>query len=132
MPGRKTLVNRTGHELRVTLIVRKGDHPDDSWGTVDVQLDGPPADDATAEPTRKAVTYGDEVSIYLNGIETTLISNGSATGKRQTVIERGSPLDDQLNTHDTIDFLYDGHQLLLSASNSTSRPFLFHAAPPAA
>jgi hypothetical protein len=127
MAGMKTLINRTGHELRVTLVVRKGDHPEGNAGTVDVQL-AAGADDGTGDDkSQQEVTYGDDVDIYLNGIETLLISHGSAIGKREVVIERGSPLDDQLNTHDTIEFLYDGKQVLVSASNSGEKPFTFKA-----
>lgn len=119
MAGRKTLINMTGHELRVTLIIRKGDHPDDNAGTVDVQLM------AGQDLSRQVVTYGNDDDIYLNGIETLLISHGSAIGKRELVVKRGLPLDDQLNTHDTIEFLYDGTQVLVSVTNSTDKPHIF-------
>ena len=100
-----------------------------SAGTVEVQLMAGPDTQTGEDPSRQIVTYGNDADIYLNGIETLLISHGSAIGKREVVIKRGSPLDDQLNRHDTVEFLYDGKQVLVSVSNSTDRPFTFAAAP---
>ena len=132
----KTLINRTGNPLQVTLIVRKGDHPDQTAGTVDVELgarpiaaaatgsDGEAQDDTSVQE----VTYGDDVDIYLNGLKATMIENGSGIGRRDVVIDRGSPLDNELNTHDTIEFLFDGKALLISATNSNRMVFSFPAA----
>jgi hypothetical protein len=126
MAGMKKLINRTGHELRVTLVVRRGDHPTEIAGTVDVIMGAGP-DEASGEPSVQEVTYGDDVNIYLNGIETTLIVDGSAVGQRRIVVERGSELDNALNTNDTIEFLYDGKAVLISATNSSYEPYLFAA-----
>jgi hypothetical protein len=125
MAGMKTLINRTGNDLKVTLIVRKGDRPEGNAGSVDVLLAAGPDEASGEDGSRRVVTYGDDVDIYLNGIETTLISKGAAMGKREVVVERGSAFDDQLNTNDTIEFLYDGHQVLVSASNSDDKPFTY-------
>jgi len=38
--------------------------------------------------------------------------------QRRVVAERGSKLDKILNTNDTIDFRYDGQNVLFSASNT--------------
>jgi hypothetical protein len=127
MAGIKTLINRTGNDLEVTLIVRKGDQPRGSSGTVDVHLTAGPDEHTGEDRSRQVVAYGNDVDIYLNGIETTLIENGSAIGKRELVVERGSTFDNQLNTNDTIEFLYDGHKVLVSASNSKEEPFTFAA-----
>jgi hypothetical protein len=129
MAGRKTLINHTGNDLKVTLIVRKGDSPEGNAGSVDVHLAAAPDEGRGEGGSRRVVTYGDDVDIYLNGIETTLISKGVAIGKREVVVERGSPFDDQLNTNDTIEFLYDGQQVLVSASNSDEKPFTYASEP---
>jgi hypothetical protein len=73
------------------------------------------------------VTYGDDVDIYLNGIEMAMIENGSAVGERRIVVDRGSGLDKALNTNDTIEFLYDGKSILISATNSGDKPFQYAA-----
>ncbi|CAG9203431.1 conserved hypothetical protein [Paraburkholderia sabiae] len=129
MAGRKTLINHTGNDLEVTLIVRKGDRPEGNAGTVDVHLAAGPDTQTGKDGSRQIVTYGNDVDIYLNGIETTLIAKGAAIGKREVVVERGSAFDNQLNTNDTIEFLYDGHQVLVSASNSDDKPFTFASEP---
>lgn len=129
MAGMKTLINHTGSDLKVTLIVRKGDSPEGNAGTVDVHLAAGPGPAGGPDESRRVVTYGDDVDIYLNGIETTLISKGAALGKREVVVKRGSAFDDQLNTNDTIEFLYDGHQVLVSASNSGEKPFTYASLP---
>jgi hypothetical protein len=131
----KTLINRTGNELRLTLIVRKGDHPDQTAGTVDVELGaGPDAAQDTApaegrsarkDPSVQQVTYGNDVDIYLNGITAMMIQDGSGIGRREIVLERGSALDRELNTNDTIEFLYDGQSILVSATNSDAEPHTF-------
>src|SRR5262249_35415467 len=124
--GMKKLINRTGHELRVSLVVRRGDHPTETAGTVDVILVAGP-DEASGGESVQDVTYGNDVNIYLNGIETTLIVDGSAIGQRRMVVERGSELDTELNTNDTIEFLYDGKAVLISATNSGYQPYVFAA-----
>ena len=129
MAGMKKLINRTGKELRVTLVVRQGDDPDKTAGSVQVALMAGPDSDAGEDASIQDVSYGNDVDIYLNGIETTLISNGSTVCERQIVIVRGSGLDRALNTNDTIEFLFDGKTVLISATNSDDKPFCFAKAP---
>jgi hypothetical protein len=127
MAGMKKLINRTGKDLKVVLTVRKGDHPLNTAGTVEVELSA--SKGTTGIDARvKDVSYGNDVDIYLNGIETSLIFKGDILDQRQIVVERGKGLDNALNTNDTIEFLFDGKQVLISATNSTSVPFLFPAA----
>lgn len=128
MAGVKELINRTGNELKVTLIVRKGDSPSKTAGTVEVDL-GPEqtGDDRGTDDSHKTVAYGDDTNIYLNGFEVQMIVNGSAVGEKRITVDRGSDLDNALNTHDTIEFLYDGKSILISATNSAVRPFSFQA-----
>ncbi len=128
----KTLINRTGHQLKVTLIVRKGDHPDDNAGTVDVTLGvrAPSpgvttlADDASVQD----IAYGNSVDIYLNGLTATMIADGSGVGRRDVVVHRGSQLDNELNMNDTIVFSFDGEVILVSATNSDRTIHAFPAA----
>src|SRR5690348_10405587 len=108
MAGMKKLINRTGCDLKVTLVVRQGDQPDKTAGTVDVELAAGPDKESGKDGSVRHVTYGNNVDIYLNGIETTMIKSGSVLGERRVVIERGSEFDNALNTNDTIEFLYDG------------------------
>ncbi len=119
MAGMKKLINRTGKDLKVTLVVREGDQPNKTAGSVDVDLA------AGEEGSVQNVSYGNDVDIYLNGIETSMIEDGAAIGERRIVIERGSELDNDLNRNDTIEFLYDGKAILISATNSNYRPFSF-------
>lgn len=119
MAGIKTLINLTGHALELTLVVRKGDLPQANAGTVDVKLA------AGGEASRQVVHYGDATDIYLNGIETRLVRDGSVLAGSRLVLERGSPLDAEFNTHDTLEFLFDGQQVLSSAVNAKAALFSF-------
>jgi hypothetical protein len=127
MAGVKKLINRTGNDLKVTLTVREGDTPSQTAGTVEVEL-AAGRDKATGlDTSRQVVAYGDDTNIYLNGIETQMIVKGSAVGERRIVVTRGSGLDNALNTNDTIEFLYDGKSILISATNSGDKPFRYAA-----
>ena len=128
MAGMKKLINRTGCDLKVTLIVREADQPDKTAGSVDVELAAGPDKTTGKDNSVQHVSYGNDVNIYLNGIETTMVKDGSAVGDRRIVIERGSAFDDALNTNDTIEFLYDGKAILISATNSKDQPFSFRSA----
>jgi hypothetical protein len=125
----KTLINRTGNELRVTLIVRKGDHPDETAGTVDVVLGAAPKITEAAKTAdnknEQDVTYGNDVDIYLNGLSILMVKDGSGIERRDVVLTRGSALDNELNMHDTIEFLFDGKSILVSATNSAAQSFAF-------
>jgi hypothetical protein len=127
----KTLINRTGHHLRVTLIVRKGDHPENNAGSVDVSLGvRRPSSEVTTitdDSSVKDITFGSDVDIYLNGLTATMIADGSGVGRRDVVVDRGSPLDNELNTNDTIVFSFDGEAVLVSATNSDQAPHAFPA-----
>lgn len=123
MAGRKTLINMSGHELEVTLLVRQGDLPSATAGTVNVDL--PASSDE--DPGSATVNYGDDKNIYLNGLEVRMMVNGAAVKERRITLERGNDLDNTLNTNDTIEFLYDGQSILISGKNSISAPFSFAA-----
>jgi hypothetical protein len=125
MAGMKKLINRTGSDLKVTLVVRAGDQPDQTAGSVEVDMAAGPDKKSGKDGSVQNVSYGNDVDIYLNGIETRMIHDGSAIGERRVVIERGSKLDNALNTNDTIEFLYDGKSILISATNSDYVPFSF-------
>jgi len=84
------------------------------------------------DESAQEVVYGNDVNIYLNGIETELISDGSAVEERRVVVDRGSGLDNALNTNDTIEFLYDGKIVRISATNSNHHPYRFPAKDPQA
>jgi hypothetical protein len=127
MAGMKKLINRTGNELKVKLIVRRSNHTTETAGTVDLDLAAGPDNASGEDRSEQDVTYGNDLDIYLNGIETTMIVDGSAVGKRQVVVERGSEIDKELNTNDTIEFLFDGESILISATNSGEEPFTFAA-----
>ncbi len=100
MAPHKTLINRTGYPLDVVLIVRKGDHPSLTAGTVNVQLPaGPDHEDMKAdERSVQTVTYGNATNIYLNGLELSLEAEGATQSRRRIVAERGMDLDNALNT----------------------------------
>jgi hypothetical protein len=117
----KRLINKTGHDLEATLIVRKRDHPTDTAGTVEVKL-SPCTYEEYDDGSTTVVTYGNEEDIFLNGIEARLNLKGQLVTTRRVVAERGTPLDNLLNTNNTIEFFYDNNTLLLSASETDVEP----------
>ena len=118
MAGQKTLANRTGYELHVVLVVRKGDHPSETAGTVEITLAAGPDEKTGSDYSVQNISYGNDVDIYLNGFEATMSGAGKEMVQRRVVAERGSKLDNILNINDTLDFRYDGQNVLFSASNT--------------
>ena len=105
----KKLINKTGHDLEATLIIRKCDHPTDTAGTVEVKL--PPCTyEARDDGSTIVVPYGNDEDIFLNGIEARLNLGGKSVANRRVVLERGTPLDNLLNTNNTIEFFYDNNK----------------------
>lgn len=96
--GKKVFKNNTNQPLEVTLDVRQGDNPGNDAGTVVFQVG------AGKSVTQ---TYGtDTNSVYLNGLAV-------------EVVNRGSSLDDLLNTNNTITFASgSGNSISISGSNS--------------
>jgi hypothetical protein len=131
MAPHKTLINRTGHPLDVTLIVRKGDHPTETAESVDVQLPPGPDDDGMRPEERsvQTVTYGNSVNIYLNGLELTFAADGQRRSIRRVVAERGKPLDNALNMFDTIEFRFDGEEVLFTSSNAAQKQQVWKLTP---
>jgi len=131
MAPQKTLINRTGYPLDVVLIVRKGDHPSQTAGTVNVQLPaGPDHEDMKAdERSVQTVTYGNATNIYLNGLELNLEAEGATQSRRRVVAERGMELDNALNMFDTIEFRFDGKDIVFTSSNASSPPQTWKLSP---
>ncbi len=129
MAGRKKLINNTGKDLKVILVIRKGDHPDDTAGTLNVDLSAGTENESGEAQNSRWVEYGDDVNIYLNGIEVELFINGISINQRRIVLERGIGLDNDLNTNDTIEFLFDDYasNILITTSNTGDQPFEFKA-----
>jgi hypothetical protein len=106
MAGRKLFTNKSPCLLLVTLVIRKSADPRDRAGTKDFQLSGGQS---------QWQEYGDNVDIYLNGIDLTAVANGTMIGNQHFVIVRGSPLDNELNMFNAVDFTFDGLFFYLSA-----------------
>lgn len=96
MPGHKLFINNSSSDLLVTLLVRQGDDPSNSAGTVVFRLNA---------GQQLNQSYGSDTdSIYLNGIAV-------------QVVERGSSLDNLMNTNNTIGFSGD-MELSISATST--------------
>ena len=77
----KNIFNSTPQPLKVSLLPRVGDSPDNN---------GPATQEMVIMPGQEfTFNYGDDNSPFLNGITI-------------AVAERGSPLDDTLNTNSTL------------------------------
>lgn len=95
MPGQKRFVNNSGSNLMVTLFVRRGDSPGQEAGTVIFKLNS---------GAQVSQTYGSDTgSIFLDGVAV-------------EVVDRGSALDNVLNTNNTITFSSAGG-LTITGSN---------------
>ncbi len=105
MPGRKYFSNLSPYPLVVTLAIRKSDDPRNQAGTKEFSL-----------PLRGQAweDYGNNVDIYLNGINLVAISNGAVLGQQYVVIVRGSPLDNELNRFNAVDFNFANRTFYLS------------------
>lgn len=97
MAGRKLFTNTSQVGLDVSLKIRASWDPRNQAGSKDFFLD---AGESRWED------YGDDINIYLNGIRLAAIAQGSMIAQQWVVVERGAPLDDQLNTRNAVDFAY--------------------------
>ncbi len=104
----KMFINNTGRVLKVQLLVRKGDDPMTDADPVNFQLgDGSGnAEDGGADHFR-LVHYGDDIDIYLNGLVVSFANEGENSMQRFQVLQRGVPLDNKLNMHNTVEFIYE-------------------------
>ena len=97
MPGQKKFINNSGSSLVVTLFVRRGDNPGQEAGTVIFKLNS---------GAQVSQVYGSDTgSIYLDGVAV-------------EVADRGSALDNVLNTNNTITFSSTAGGVTISGSNS--------------
>jgi hypothetical protein len=88
--GVKTIVNKSGQELTVTLLPRIGSEPSHSGSPVSQQVGSKPV----------TIKYGDDQNPYLNGMTLSWEDSGAVSDQSQTVTERSSAWDNTLNTND--------------------------------
>jgi|SRR5580698_1404428 hypothetical protein len=98
MAGRKLFTNRTPHKVAITLVIRKSADPRDTAGTKDFFLNSGQSE---------WQEYGNNSDVFLNGIKLASVFNGQMVGQQYIVIVRGSPLDNELNTRNGVDFMFD-------------------------
>jgi hypothetical protein len=104
----KYLINKTGVDLTVTMIERKGSEPGN---------DGPTHNFTLTKGQSERVTYGTEQNPYLNVLGITWESSGYSATQSQRVLTRGCGWDDMLNTKDTFTF-NSVHTVDITSSNS--------------
>jgi hypothetical protein len=105
MAGRKLFTNRSNYQLAVTLQVRASADPGDTAGAREFAL---------APGESRWEEYGNEIDIYLNGLDLSAVSAGALIAQQHVVVTRGSPLDDQLNTRNAVDIDCNGQAFTLS------------------
>lgn len=91
----KKLINQSGVDLRIALLVRQGSTPGTILDTVRVRV--------PAGQTVEA-SYGDASNPFLDGVNVGWELNGSASNQKQMVTTRGSAWDDVLNTNSILTF----------------------------
>jgi hypothetical protein len=105
MAGRKLFTNNSPCVMNITLLVRASVDPRNQAGSKEFKLG--PKESQWQE-------YGNNVDIYLNGIKLVALLNGSMLGQQIIVITRGSPVDNQLNTCNGVDFSFANNSFGLS------------------
>ncbi|NHZ33339.1 hypothetical protein [Massilia rubra] len=96
MAGRKLFTNQSAYALAVTLQIRRSDNPNNLAGTKQFTL---------APSESQWQDYGNDSDIYLNGFKLVASQNGALIGQQDIVVVRGSPLDNQLNMFNAVDFI---------------------------
>ncbi|MRX74092.1 hypothetical protein GJU40_18370 [Bacillus lacus] len=104
----KTFNNQTGATFQITLFGRQGDQPFNQGSTATFTL----------SPFQSLnVQYGDPANPFLNGLSLFTTYQGDLYSKVQFVLQRESPLDNLLNTNDTITITQVQTDFILSGSN---------------
>lgn len=109
MSGQKRFINGTGLLLNIVAINRLSSDPAKTRQQVELTLQ---------RDESQKLTYGDDQNPYLNGFSLTAIRDGSIVYQSEIIIRRGSPLDDQLNMHDTVTFLLSNGSFHIQVSNT--------------
>ncbi len=107
--GKKMFINNTGHDLSVQLQVRRGDTPGHLKGFKDFYM---------SKGQREMVEYSGPDNPYLDGISVNAIDSGEIVAEQQFVINRGSSLDNDFNTNDTVTFNWETENITLAFSNT--------------
>ncbi|WP_232667847.1 hypothetical protein [Pseudonocardia sp. TRM90224] len=109
MPG-KNIVNKTGKDLSLVLTVRSGSNTGH-------------APKATVSATvghgkTATVSYGDDHDPYLDSIAVDVLDKGGLVATQEFAFQRGSTIDKNINTHDTVIVSMDHNKnLSLAFSN---------------
>jgi hypothetical protein len=105
----KIFGNRTPYDLSVQLTVRAGDTPGHTFGFVNVVI---------PSNTDQFVGYGNDSNPYLDGISLHGAGNGNKVASQETVLTRGSAVDNAFNTNDTVSFTQANQSIVMGFSNS--------------
>lgn len=97
MAGLKLFTNTTEYHLSITLLVRASEDPRNQADPVSFEL---------APGQANWHEYGNDIDIYLNGINLISFMCGQMISQQQIVISRGSTLDDDLNTRNAVEFQF--------------------------
>jgi hypothetical protein len=110
--GQKMFINNTTNNISVQLQVRRGDTPGHKKYDKDFSM---------SQGQHEMVSYSESSDPYLDGICVNTIDNGEIIATQQFVISRGSPLDDDFNTNDTVTFTMAKENIILAFSNTWTR-----------
>lgn len=96
MAGVKLFVNNTSVNLKITIYIRNGSDP--GGGNAGTQVFSVPAHGKVQQ------TYGNDTNIFLNGLSFYADEGTQAADGGELVITKSGPLDNLLNTNNTIQF----------------------------
>jgi hypothetical protein len=106
MAGQKLFTNTSPYQLNVSLLVRISADPSNQLSDP-VEFSLPPNGSGWQ-------SYGDNINIYLNGINLLAVTNGSIVSSGYFVIKRASDLDNELNQHNAVNFTYQDNTYKLT------------------
>lgn len=109
MEGSKKFQNETGWDLSVLLSVRAGSTPGHIWKQVPFSL---------SRGTDQVIKYGNEDNPFLDGISLNAVASGEIVATQEFVFKRGSQIDDDFNTNDTVIFYREDEQILMRFENT--------------
>jgi hypothetical protein len=109
LSGAKQFTNNTPDDLRVIITVRAGSNPGCVLNCIPFVLAG---------YETRTITYGNNVSSFLDGISACQMSNGQFTSTAIRATERGSDVDNLMNTNNHILFTIAYNSIVIVGTNS--------------
>lgn len=107
--GQKMFINNTEYNFSVELRVRSGDTPGHVKDVKNFSM---------SKGQRIMFKYSESSDPYLDGICVKTTDNGGIISTQHIVTVRGSLIDNDFNTRDTVTFTMENENIILAFSNT--------------